>query len=106
MYTAAAIAHGICQPEAVVDGNVYRVLARIFGMDDDISAPAGKKALKKGKGAFDTGQPGIYNQAIMESGRSNAPEIPGCKATHIFFRAMPGQKPSTRAAREGEKQSA
>ena len=36
-YTAAAIASmAFREPVAVVDGNVYRVLARVFGMDQDI----------------------------------------------------------------------
>lgn len=89
VYTAAAIASmAFGQPEAVVDGNVYRVLARIFGMDDDISAPAGKKAFeKKAKELLDTGQPGIYNQAIMEFGALQCtPKSPGC-ATCIFSSA-------------------
>ena len=44
-YTAAAIcsfAYGL--PHAVVDGNVYRVLARHFGIDTPIDSTAGKKA--------------------------------------------------------------
>ena len=45
-YTASAIA-SICfnEAEAVVDGNVYRVLARVFGIATPINSTAGKKDL-------------------------------------------------------------
>ena len=72
-YTAAAIgsiAFGL--PVAVVDGNVYRVLARHFGIETPINTTEGKKVfaalaqslLKDLTG----GQAGVYNQAIMDFG--------------------------------------
>ncbi|EPR66402.1 A/G-specific adenine glycosylase [Cyclobacterium qasimii M12-11B] len=46
-YTAAAIASfAYKEPVAVLDGNVFRVLARVFGLDMDISSPKGKRSLK------------------------------------------------------------
>lgn len=45
-YTAAAIcSFAWDQPYAVVDGNVYRVLSRVFGIDIPIDSPKGKKFL-------------------------------------------------------------
>jgi A/G-specific adenine glycosylase len=69
-YTAAAIASFAYKERvAVLDGNVFRVLARVFGLSENISSPAGKKAfqlLADSLIPFD--QPDIYNQAIMEFG--------------------------------------
>lgn len=47
-YTAAAIA-SICygEPVPVVDGNVYRVLSRYFGIETDISSPSAKKEFRE-----------------------------------------------------------
>ena len=80
-YTAAAIASiSFGQPVAVVDGNVYRVLSRIFGLDDDISSPAGKKAFSKlANELVDPRQPNIHNQALMEFGALHCtPRNPKC----------------------------
>lgn len=81
-YTAAAIASmAFGQPEAVVDGNVFRVLSRVFGIEDDISTSAGKKAFAlKAKELLDVNQPGTYNQAIMEFGALHCtPKSPNCE---------------------------
>lgn len=69
-YTASAIA-SICFNEntAVVDGNVYRVLARYFGIQTPINAVAGIKEFKElAQSLLDKTQPGTYNQAIMDFG--------------------------------------
>ena len=80
-YTAAAIA-SICfgQPVAVVDGNVYRVLSRVFGIDADISSPAGKKAFAAlANELVSPDSPSVHNQAIMEFGALHCtPRNPGC----------------------------
>ena len=85
-YTASAIA-SICfnDPEAVVDGNVYRVLARVFGIATPINSTAGKKEFKSlAQQLIDTKQPGTYNQAVMEFGaRHCVPQNPQCE-TCIF----------------------
>lgn len=80
-YTASAIA-SICfnEPTAVVDGNVYRVLARYFGIDTPINSSKGIKEFKKlAQQLIDVKNPGEYNQAIMEYGaRMCKPQNPDC----------------------------
>ena len=69
-YTAAAIASfAFGQVHAVVDGNVYRVLSRVFGIEDDIASTQGPKTFEKlANELIDKKNPGEYNQAIMEFG--------------------------------------
>ena len=80
-YTASAIA-SICfdEPTAVVDGNVYRVLARYFGITTPINSTTGMKEFKAlAQKLIDNSQPGIYNQAIMEFGAKHCkPQNPNC----------------------------
>ncbi|MDF1518779.1 MAG: A/G-specific adenine glycosylase [Lutibacter sp.] len=69
-YTASAIA-SVCfnEPTAVVDGNVYRVLSRYFGIDTAINSSAGIKIFKQlAQQLIDENNPGTHNQAIMEFG--------------------------------------
>lgn len=80
-YTAAAIcsiAYGM--PYAVVDGNVYRVLARYFAMDTPIDSTQGKKEFARlADNLLDRQQPGTYNQAIMDFGAlCCTPQTPDC----------------------------
>jgi len=69
-YTAAAISSfAFNLPHAVVDGNVLRVLSRYTGDATPIDTTAGKKKYTALAGQLlDKGQPGIYNQAIMDFG--------------------------------------
>lgn len=69
-YTAAAIASFAYNlPYAVLDGNVFRVLARIFGIALFIDTPNGKKYFQeKAQQLLDKKNPAIYNQAIMDFG--------------------------------------
>ena len=80
-YTAAAIS-SICfhLPHAVVDGNVYRVLARFFGIEDPIYTVQAKKRFEAlANELLDEQQPGNYNQAIMEFGALQCkPKSPVC----------------------------
>lgn len=80
-YTASAIA-SICsgEPTAVVDGNVYRVLSRIFGVATPINSAAGVKEFKQlAQQLIDVSQPGTFNQALMEFGaRHCVPQNPDC----------------------------
>jgi A/G-specific adenine glycosylase len=80
-YTASAIA-SICfgQADAVVDGNVYRVLARVFGIDMPIDSTAGRKRFKElAQGLIDPASPGDHNQAVMELGATVCtPKNPAC----------------------------
>ncbi len=80
-YTASAIA-SICydEPTAVVDGNVYRVLSRYFGIHTPINSTKGIKEFKKLAQQLITDEdPGRYNQAIMEFGAKQCkPQNPNC----------------------------
>ena len=69
-YTAAAIASFAFKlPHAVVDGNVFRVLARFFGIETAIDNTTGKKLFTAlAEELLDKKLPGIYNQAIMDFG--------------------------------------
>jgi A/G-specific adenine glycosylase len=80
-YTAAAIASfAFKEKVAVVDGNVYRVLARVFGIEEDISSPKGQKVFEKlANELISFESPDIYNQAIMEFGAIHCkPANPDC----------------------------
>ena len=80
-YTASAIA-SICFNEAaaVVDGNVYRVLSRIFGIDTPINSTQGAKEFKTlAQELIDKKDPATFNQAIMEFGATQCkPKNPYC----------------------------
>jgi A/G-specific adenine glycosylase len=80
-YTASAIA-SICynEPTAVVDGNVYRVLARYFGIDTAINSTQGIKEFKAlASSLLNKNNPADYNQAIMEFGALQCkPKNPNC----------------------------
>lgn len=69
-YTAAAISSfAFALPHAVVDGNVFRVLARMFGIDKPVDSADGKKFFTAlANELLNKKQPGIYNQAIMDFG--------------------------------------
>ena len=85
-YTASAIA-SICFNEAtaVVDGNVYRALARYFGIFTPINTSLGTKEFKNlAQQLIDVDNPGDHNQALMEFGaRQCKPQNPDCD-TCIF----------------------
>ncbi|WP_240731507.1 A/G-specific adenine glycosylase [Hymenobacter radiodurans] len=69
-YTAAAIASFAYDEQvAVLDGNVYRVLARVFGISADIAAPASRKVFQQlADSLIPAASPAEFNQAIMEFG--------------------------------------
>lgn len=80
-YTAAAIgsiAFGI--PAAVVDGNVYRVLARHYGISTPINTTEGKKEFAQlAQELLPIGEPSAYNQAMMDFGAIQCtPKSPRC----------------------------
>lgn len=85
-YTAAAIS-SICFNEInpAIDGNVYRVLSRIFDLALPIDSSAGKLAFKKlSQSLISSTNPGDYNQAVMEFGACVClPKLPHCQ-TCIF----------------------
>ena len=82
-YTAAAIA-SFCfnQQHAVVDGNVIRVLARVYGIKKSVTSAEGKKYFEKiAQENLDKKSPGIYNQSIMDFGATFCkPQSPLCSA--------------------------
>ena len=69
-YTAAAIcSFAYNLPFAVLDGNVFRVLSRLFAIDTPIDTSKGKKTFKTiADDLLDKENPGTHNQAIMEFG--------------------------------------
>lgn len=80
-YTAAAIcSFAYRMPHAVVDGNVYRVLARYFDIEVPIDSTLGKRTFKAmAEEMLDTSRPDIYNQAIMDFGALQCvPQNPDC----------------------------
>jgi A/G-specific adenine glycosylase len=70
-YTAGAIASfAFNEPAAIVDGNVARVLARLFDDATEIDSTVGKKQLWDwARTLLDHGQPRLYNSALMEVGQ-------------------------------------
>ncbi len=81
-YSAAAIASiAFREPVAVVDGNVSRVLSRIFGIDLPVDSTRGEEVLyKKASEILDKENPDIHNQAIMEFGALVCtPKNPNCR---------------------------
>ena len=80
-YTAAAIASiAFNLPYAVVDGNVYRVLARLFDINTPINNNEGQKLFTQlADELLNKNQPGLHNQAMMEFGALLCtPKNPNC----------------------------
>ncbi|MBT7653561.1 MAG: A/G-specific adenine glycosylase [Flavobacteriaceae bacterium] len=90
-YTASAIS-SICFdiPEAVVDGNVYRFLARYFGIDTPINSSLAHKLFKaKAMDLIDKQKPGDFNQAIMEFGAIQCtPQNPNCQVCPFSIKCV------------------
>lgn len=95
-YTAAAIASFAYDlPYAVVDGNVFRVLSRYFGIDTAIDSTEGKKQFTELAGkVLSRKEPGAFNQAIMDFGATV------CRPFSPVCNQCPLQK-HCRAYREG-----
>lgn len=80
-YTASAISSFVFnEKNAVVDGNVYRVLSRFFGISTPIDSSLGIKEFKNlAQTIIPIDKPGIFNQAIMEFGAMHCtPKNPNC----------------------------
>jgi len=92
-YTAAAIASfAFNLPHAVLDGNVFRVLARYHGADTPIDRPDGKRFFQQlAQLTLDPNKPGDYNQAMMDFGatvcKPQSPACPSCplRSTCVAF---------------------
>lgn len=82
-YTAAAISSiAFGNDEAVLDGNVKRVLARVFNRETPINTPAGEKAFwQLARELLPIGKAGEYNQAVMDLGATICtPRSPACSS--------------------------
>lgn len=81
-YTAAAVS-SFCgnEPHAVLDGNVFRVLSRFFGIDIPINSSTGKKIFSDtAYSLLNKEHAGLHNQAIMEFGALQCkPQNPNCE---------------------------
>jgi A/G-specific adenine glycosylase len=80
-YTAAAVSSfSSGEARAVVDGNVYRVLARYYGIYEAINSPKGKNMFQQiATDVLNCTTPAIHNQAIMEFGAMLCkPKNPAC----------------------------
>jgi A/G-specific adenine glycosylase len=112
-YTAAAIS-SICFDEkrAVVDGNVYRVLSRLYGIETPINQPSAYRIFENiSLDLMDDHPPGTYNQALMEFGAvvctPNNPDCTVCpisdscyvfknSAQKLYPKKLPGKAKKTR----------
>jgi A/G-specific adenine glycosylase len=79
-YTAAAIASfAYNAPYAVLDGNVFRVLSRIFDEASPVDTTGGKKLFTSiAQDLLPPGKAGVYNQAIMDFGATICKPVPEC----------------------------
>jgi len=87
-YTASAIASfAFDKPHAVVDGNVYRVLSRIFNIETPIDSTEGKKQFAYlADELLPKNQPALFNQAIMEFGALQCvPGKPNCQICPLLI---------------------
>jgi len=90
-YTAAAVAsfaYGL--PHAVVDGNVYRVLARFYDIDLPVPGTAAKKAFaERAQAILDPADPAAWNQAMMDFGALVCtPRQPACGTCPVADRCL------------------
>lgn len=85
-YTASAVASiAFHLPNAVVDGNVFRVISRLFLIDTPINTTEGKKVFTSiAEELLDKKHPDIHNQAIMDFGALQCtPANPDCSACPV-----------------------
>ena len=90
-YTAAAVCSAAYDaPCAVLDGNVFRVLARLFDIDLPIDSTAGKRTFAElAQMRLDKRCPGRYNQAVMDFGALQCtPAQPGCADCPLASRCL------------------
>ncbi len=82
-YTAAAVASiAFGEPVAAVDGNVRRVLARLFAVE----TPSARWLRETAERLLDRGDPGAWNQALMELGATVCtPKSPRCSACPVAW---------------------
>ncbi len=82
----ASIAFGLDEP--ALDGNIRRVLSRLFDVSEPVNTPSGEKRLwQLAKDHLPARMAGVYNQALMELGAlictPNLPKCPECPLTQF-----------------------
>ena len=84
-YTAAAIASfAFDEAKAVVDGNVYRVLSRVFAVETDIASSSARGVFTSlAQSLIPTQDPATFNQAIMEFGALQCTPAPDCSVCPV-----------------------
>ncbi|MDR1864152.1 MAG: A/G-specific adenine glycosylase [Bacteroidales bacterium] len=85
-YTASAIASfAFGEAVPVIDGNVNRVMARLYGVVQPVDALEGKRQIRRhAEKTMIAGTPGLYNQAVMEFGALQCvPHKPDCEACFL-----------------------
>jgi A/G-specific adenine glycosylase len=90
-YTAAAIcSFAFRLPHATVDGNVYRVLSRHFGVETPVDSGEGKRYFADlARELMVTRRPDLYNQAMMEFGALQCvPRAPACDSCPLRDRCI------------------
>jgi A/G-specific adenine glycosylase len=94
-YTAGAIASiAFNEPTPVVDGNVIRVLTRLFDLAEDVTTTAVKNQLwRLAADLIPPERPGDYNQALMELGQTIClPAAPRCHECPIAAHCLARQR--------------
>lgn len=87
-YTAAAISSfAFNQPKAVLDGNVFRVLSRLFAIETPIDSTIGQKEFQElADELLNKTNPGLHNQAMMEFGALQCtPVNPDCEICPLLL---------------------
>lgn len=108
-YTAAAVA-SIAGGErvAAVDGNVARVIARLFGVEDDVLSPTGKaRVCDLASQLLPAKRPGDFNQAWMDLGSAvctpKSPECRRCPLRSVCRASATGQAESLPVRGDGRR---
>ncbi|EKD42558.1 MAG: hypothetical protein ACD_73C00106G0001 [uncultured bacterium] len=94
-YTAASVSSiAFNEPNACVDGNVIRVIARLFCYDQEIKSPGAKKYFQqKADELLHPKQAGDFNQAMMEFGATLCtPHNPQCPICPVKIHCLAHQK--------------
>jgi len=91
---SAVLSIAFNQPYAVLDGNVKRVLARLYEISEPVNKPSSYKTFKRiADGLLDCRHPGMFNQALMELGALVCkPKKPDCNGCPLYFRCRANQK--------------
>ncbi len=90
-YTAAAIlSFSFKQAYPVIDGNVFRVISRLYNISKPVDRPTGKREIEDAVlSIFDVHQPDVWNQAIMEFGAMQCtPKSPNCQSCVLSSKCL------------------